>query len=111
VASVTIMRENQAVIIQIKHGNRMIVLGGIVFSRLAHLMYKGVTAGGYAQGDISHDSIAHFFYWRVSGDCGAPSTGESFKLIERFLRVRLWCIRLGSMLVRVSLGKGHGGKR
>src|SRR6185503_476899 len=66
VAGVTIMRQDQAVIIQIKHGNRMVILGGIVFSRLAHLMYKGVTAGGYAQGDIPYDSIAHFFYWRVS---------------------------------------------
>src|SRR5260370_39042458 len=51
VARVAIMCQNQAIAVEIQHGDRIVVTGIVWRSRFLYLMYEGVSPGSNAERD------------------------------------------------------------
>ena len=83
VAGVTVVRQHQAVLVHIQHGDR--IVGS---SSPRHLMHECVTHGSRAQRDL-HELSFYVGGGRDRCHMAFPRTRQSFQLVEGLLRVGL----------------------
>ena len=90
IAGIAIMRQVQAITIQVEHGERMIEASRIVRrSCFLHLMRERVSPGSHSQRDLH--GFAHVPVGLRRGGCygSLPRTGQGFQFVKGLLRVGL----------------------
>lgn len=87
VAGVAVVNQGQVIAVEVKHRDRMVVLGWVEgCAGGLHFVHDCVAARGDAQGDVHWAIVSHALHWRIGGDLPFPLSSETLDGAEGGLR-------------------------